>query len=194
MGTHTSAAPPPSPDGAGQTRVVLDAVRRIVQALRVSARQAERDVGLSGAQLFVLRRLADAGGEPLSVNELATRTFTHQSTVSVVVQRLVRRGLVARHRSSRDARRVELTLAPAGLALLRRAPAAAQERLVAAVDAMPPAARRTLAASLEGLANAMGGDGRPPALFFEDDKPTPRPARRANRPPPGRAAPRQRAS
>jgi DNA-binding MarR family transcriptional regulator len=60
---------------------VLDAVRRIVQALRESSRQAERQVGLSGAQLFVLQKLAESPAS--SVNELAARTHTHQSSVSL---------------------------------------------------------------------------------------------------------------
>ena len=40
------------------TRRVLDSIRRIVQFLRESSREAERRVGLSGAQLFVLRTVA----------------------------------------------------------------------------------------------------------------------------------------
>jgi DNA-binding MarR family transcriptional regulator len=186
MGTHTSAPP------GGQTRDVLDAIRRIVQALRVSARRAERDVGLTAAQLFVLHRLADGGG-PLSVNELAARTFTHQSTVSVVVQRLVDRGLVARERSSTDGRRAELTLTPAGRTLLRKAPAAAQERLIAALDAMPAARRAALAGTLEALVSAMGLDAQPPGLFFEEAKPARSPATRTKRRPRGRPSPSTRA-
>ena len=41
-------------------RMILDAIRRIVQALRVASREAEASVGLSGAQLFVLQKLAAA--------------------------------------------------------------------------------------------------------------------------------------
>ena len=62
--------------------------------LRVASRAAERDVGLGAAQLFVLHKLEEA--PRLSLNELAERTRTHQSSVSVVVRRLVNRGLVAR--------------------------------------------------------------------------------------------------
>ena len=79
MGSNTSSRHPH----------VLDAMRRIVQALRESSRWAERHVGLSGAQLFVLQTLAETPG--LSVNELAERTHTHQSSVSVVVSRLAAR-------------------------------------------------------------------------------------------------------
>src|SRR5258706_11797595 len=77
-----------------EVRAVMDGVRRLVQVLRESSRAARRRVGLSAAQLFVLHRLADAPA--LSLNELAARTFTHQSTVSVVVSRLVEQGLGSR--------------------------------------------------------------------------------------------------
>src|SRR5438034_4949060 len=101
------------PRDSDSTAIVLDCVRRIVQTLRVSGRAAEQRVGLTGAQLFVLRQLAAAEG-PLSVNELAERTFTHQSSVSVVVHKLETRGLVRRLRSPDDARRMQLSPTPAG--------------------------------------------------------------------------------
>src|SRR5665213_199086 len=77
--------------GGNEIREILDSIRRIVRLLRVSSREAEREVGLSGAQLFVLRTLSEH--KFLSVNELAERTHTHQSSVSVVVQVLVDKGL-----------------------------------------------------------------------------------------------------
>src|SRR5262245_81630 len=104
MGSNTS--------GASDTQAVLDAIRQIVQALRESSRWSERHVGLSGAQLFVLQALAEAPG--ISLNELAARTHTHQSSVSVVVTRLVDAGLVRRGRSGLDARSVTLSLSPRG--------------------------------------------------------------------------------
>ena len=101
-------------------QAVLDGVRRIVQALRASSRWAERHVGLSGAQLFVLQKLAETPG--ISVNELAERTHTHQSSVSVVVSRLAALDLVTRTRSAADGRRVELSLAPRARRVVGRAP------------------------------------------------------------------------
>ena len=88
MGSHTSAA--------GDVRAVLDGVRRIVQNLRESSRWAEKNLGMSGAQLFVLQKLAESPAQ--SLNALAALTHTHQSSVSTVVNRLVQRGLVTRTR------------------------------------------------------------------------------------------------
>ena len=101
----------------------MEALRRIVQTLRESARQAEQDLGISGAQLFVLEKLAD--GAAMSLNELADRTHTHQSSVSTVVSRLVQRGLVARVRTSTDRRRLALTLTAEGERIAALAPNAA---------------------------------------------------------------------
>lgn len=155
-----------STKAADDAHVVLDALRRIVQVLRESSRAAEQELGVTGAQLFVLTTLREA--EPLSVNELAERTRTHQSTVSVVVKRLALAGLVRRDASDLDARRVVLSLTARGRALLARSPGTAQERLVASVEAMPRSERAALASSLGRVASAMAdGEGAPP-MFFED--------------------------
>ena len=155
---------------------VLDDLRRIVRALRESSRQAERRLGVSGAQLFVLRSLAD--GSALSLNDLATRTRTHQSTVSVVVKRLVEAGLLTRDTSELDARRVEIRLTRRGRSLIDRAPLAAQDKLISGIERLPRKERQVLAGSLRGLVVAMQLDDQPAVMFFEDDDAGARPTKR----------------
>jgi DNA-binding MarR family transcriptional regulator len=147
-------------------QVALDALRHIVRELRLTSRAAEMQVGLSGAQLFVLQALADT--HVMSLNELADRTFTHPSSVSVVVTRLVRRGLVRRRHSNEDARRLELSATPAGRALLARAPTSPQERLIAALRRLGNTDRRMLARTLARLVLALGGPKRPALMLFEE--------------------------
>jgi DNA-binding MarR family transcriptional regulator len=152
-------------------RRVVDALRRIVQALRVSARAAESNLGLSAAQLFVLQKLAE---EPtLSVNDLSDRTLTHQSSVSVVVTRLVDKGLVTRVRSPHDARRQLVSLTPAGRAALRRSPQAAQEILIDALRRMTAKDRAALANGLDRLTQFAGLADQPAQLFFDSVPDTP---------------------
>jgi MarR family transcriptional regulator, lower aerobic nicotinate degradation pathway regulator len=146
--------------------LVLNALRRLVRELRESARVAQGRAHITGAQLFVLRTLVAAPG--LSINELAERTMTHQSTVSVVVSRLVARGLVTRASSADDRRRMVVTPTARGRALHQRSPAVAQEKLVAVVREMAPARRRALADGLAALADALGSSRGKPAMFFEE--------------------------
>ncbi|TAK11048.1 MAG: MarR family transcriptional regulator [Acidobacteria bacterium] len=157
MGANTSTA----------TRDVLDAVRRIVQTLHESSRSAEHHLGVSGAQLFVLQRLAERPAA--SLNELAARTHTHQSSVSVVVARLAERGLVRRAAAKDDGRKREITLTAAGHLLAARAPHAAQDRLIAAIQQLSPARRAELADVLTDLATKVSGTRRA-GMFFESPK------------------------
>ena len=91
-----------------EMRRIVTSIRKIVRALRIASCLTDRTVGLSGAQLFVLQQLSQ--GEALSANDLAERTLTHQSSVSVVVSRLREKGLVIGHPSPNDGRCLALSL------------------------------------------------------------------------------------
>jgi len=147
---------------------ILDALRRMTRHLRLADRQAEQRLGISGAQLFTLQQLARSRAQ--SVNDLADLTHTHQSSVSVVVRRLVEQGLAARRQSDDDARRVELRITAAGQALLRRSAVAPQERLISALERMPAAALSRLADLLEHLVKGMGAGTQPAEMFFEGNQ------------------------
>jgi DNA-binding MarR family transcriptional regulator len=144
----------------------------IVEALRASSRDAERRLGVTGAQLFVLRKLAEAPAE--SVNQLAERTFTHQSSVSVVVSRLVARRLVSRAPSPADARRSSITITAAGRTLLRRAPEQAHTRIVVGLERLSQTERSALAHGLERLLREAGIDAEAPTMFLEERQLQPR--------------------
>jgi DNA-binding MarR family transcriptional regulator len=167
-------------DRRSSTYDTLDSLRRIVQALRESSRRAERDLGISGAQLFVLETLEASPG--LSLNELAARTHTHQSSVSTVVARLVQQRLVKRRRSPRDARRLELVATDRGRRLRARAPDAVQRRLIRTIEGLPAGSQRTLARLLVEVVREFDGldrRARAPRMFFDNH----RGARRAARAP-----------
>jgi MarR family transcriptional regulator, lower aerobic nicotinate degradation pathway regulator len=159
MGSHTSRH---------TARDTLDALRRIVQALRESSRRAEQRLGITGAQLFVVEQLADTPCQ--SLNELAARTFTHQSSVSTVVARLVEEGLVSRHYADTDARRLELMLTARGRRLAAQTTGAAQGRLIGAVQRLPPRSRRQLGALLRRVVLAMDAADEMPRMFFDDGR------------------------
>ena len=166
--SRTEAAPPAR--RTDSIRSVMDALRRVVRDLRLSARDAERSAGIGGAQLFVLQSLA---AEPAtSLNELAERTLTDQSSVSVVVKRLADRKLVARKASVVDARRIELSVTAAGKRLLTRCPEPTQARLVRALRRLSPPELSNLRAGLAALVREMGIEDAAPRMLFEEESPT----------------------
>jgi DNA-binding MarR family transcriptional regulator len=158
----------PAGSDAREVRATLDAFRHIFQALRGSHR---RRASIGAARLFALQQIADHPNA--SVNDIAARTFTHQSSVSVVIQRLVATGLVVKVPAKDDARRTRLSVTAKGKRLLARAPGTVQEDLVSAVSSLTARDRRTLARLLTTIAHAVtpAGIQTPPPMFFEEREP-----------------------
>ncbi len=145
----------------------MNAMRSVVRALRINTRAIELRTGISLAQLFVLQQLAERPVE--SLNELAARTATHQSSVSVVVRRLVDRGLVTRTAAPHDRRRVQIALTPQGRAMLADAPTTVQVQLIEGMAQMTDDHRRRLADLLEEWLRRSGVDLAAPPMIGEED-------------------------
>jgi len=143
---------PRAADGAQ----LLDALRAIARELRVSGRETEQRLGVHPAQLHVLQRLAERPARSLA--ELAERTHTDPSSASVVVQRLVERGMVARVAAADDRRRTELSLTAAGRAIVRRAPVSAAQRLDEALGSLGDRDGAALVRTLTSLARTLRSD------------------------------------
>lgn len=152
-----------------EATAVLVALRRIIRFLRLADREAEASHGLSAAQLFVLHSLAESPAE--SLGELARRTLTDQSSVSMVVTRLEQKRLLARTVSRTDRRRVGLRLTAAGKRVVTSGPDVPQPGMIAAIEAMSPAKRRELVRALEHLVTAIGATDVEPLMLFEEDGP-----------------------
>ena len=152
--TSTKSAPASTSTERGEDiGVILDALRSIVRELRLASREAEQRVGVHGAQLHALRQLADSAS--MSLTELAERTHTDISSVSVVVSRLVEQGLVARKSADDDRRRLSLGLTARGRSLLRRAPETGSSRLLRAGAHLSDREVRNLASGLEKLVSGL---------------------------------------
>jgi DNA-binding MarR family transcriptional regulator len=145
----------------------MDAVRAVVRALRLNTREIELKIGISLAQLFVLQQVAERPAE--SLNDLAERTATHQSSVSVVVRRLVDRGLVSRRSSTVDKRRVQIAATEAGVELLKGAPRTIQTRLINAMERLTATERRDLADLLEKWLAAANVSLNVPPMMGEEE-------------------------
>ncbi|HUQ20816.1 MAG TPA: MarR family transcriptional regulator [Gemmatimonadaceae bacterium] len=136
---------------------VLEAMLSINQSIRVSARAIEQEVGVSSAQLLILQCLADEPAQ--SINDLAANTFTHQSSVSMVVSRLYEKGLVRRSPSDRDARRVSVSLTAPGMSIVRRTPSTAHSRLLGVLKTLSASELKNLRMSLTQVADMIADDG-----------------------------------
>lgn len=164
---------------------VLNAFRVLVKQLRTLDRVAVERYGLGSAQIYVLHCLSVA--EPLSVGKVAAMTATDQSTVSLVVAKLVDRGLIVSRRAVADARRSELTLSREGRAVARRLPLVFQDQFLRALEELEKPALAGVADALEAVVRAMGiEEARPSMLLFDAA------SRRASAVPPKRGSGKRR--
>ncbi|MGZ5805266.1 MAG: MarR family winged helix-turn-helix transcriptional regulator, partial [Xanthobacteraceae bacterium] len=111
---------------------------------------------LTIAMWRVLAALSNNGGQRQI--DLAQRTSIEVSTLSRIVARLIRRGLVARTRSRQDNREVTVTLSPEGRKLVRRLIPIARGLEKQAIAALPArdleTARKVLREMYGNLAQA----------------------------------------
>lgn len=151
---------------------VLAQLRGLVGALTSSARAVERRTGITNAQLFLLLELAADG--PMGIGELAVRARTQPSTVSIVVSRLQRAGLVTKVRVAEDRRSVMVDVTKKGRAIAKHAPVPPTERLLSALRDLSPRDAAALARGLGPLVRSLAPDVQEPPLMFEEGKPRPR--------------------
>jgi DNA-binding MarR family transcriptional regulator len=158
---------------------ILNAFRRILQALRLAAVQTHVETGMSAAQLFVLSQLDQNGS--MSIKDLAQATMTDRSSVADVVDRLAARRLLKRTLDPDDRRRAIVRLTPKGQALLRGAPAAPTSLLLDGLHGLNHAEIQALATGLSRLCDELGLADAAPQMLFERvrgaDEPTRRRAR-----------------
>lgn len=146
----------------------MDYIRHIFKALRVSSSQFEKDIGLSAAQIFVMKKLKDEPG--LSINDLANRTVTHQSSVSVVVKKLEEQKLVQRSTSKEDSRKVVVYLTQEGEGRLASIPKALQENMIEVLHGMSAEKTMTLAQIMKEFVQKAGIVDSQIAPMFDESK------------------------
>jgi DNA-binding MarR family transcriptional regulator len=98
----------------------LKQFRIIFGTVRQHFREIEASCGISGSQLWLLHEIATH--PELGVSRLAENLAIHQSTCSLLVEKLVKKQLVQKQRQSEDQRKVGLIVTEAGHAVLAKAP------------------------------------------------------------------------
>ena len=145
----------------------MNGLRRIVKALHTYSQDVRSAYGLTGPQLWALKTLQRGGR--LSTGRLAAALAVHQSSMSILLDRLEKRGLVRRVRGRADQRFVEIELTARGAKLVADAPEAAQGRLLHALEAMPQREVRTIKGAVARLVTAMEATDVHARFFFAEE-------------------------
>jgi MarR family transcriptional regulator, organic hydroperoxide resistance regulator len=144
----------PRARGSAPLEESIELLHRIFQSVDLFSRQALRDFGVTGPQIWALKTINDAG--ILSMGDLAQGMHLHMSTVTGIIDRLEAAGLVTRERSASDARVMELRLTQKGKGILARSPEPPRSKVARRLQRLPPGELRKVRASLTLIAEAMG--------------------------------------
>lgn len=134
--------------------VTLKKLRVVIRAAQRHSAWIEKQCGVSGAQLWIMQELLETPS--LRIGEIANRLAIHQTTVSNLVDDLVKRDYVLKKRDPSDQRAVLLELAEQGKNLLAEAPRPARGVLPEALRQLEPQRLAQLDEGLQGLLNSIG--------------------------------------
>ena len=132
---------------------VLIALRRVIRATDLHSKYLSKTVGITAPQLLVLQSLRDFGDLP--VGELAGKVSLSQATVTSIVDRLEKKGIVRRERSQEDKRKVFVQLTEDGVKIIKDAPAPLQESFVRQFSDLHEWEQTSIISSLQRLAQMM---------------------------------------
>lgn len=145
---------------------VLLSLRQIIRAVDLHSRRLVHDHGLTGPQLLLLRALERLGNVP--VGELARHVSLSHATVTGVLDRLEKRGLVQRVRSEEDKRKVLVSTTESGLVLQADAPSLLQEQFIARFQKLAAWEQTLILSSVQRIAAMMQAENLEVESMLED--------------------------
>lgn len=136
-------------------RAVMETVPGVMRAIRREMRR-EGGAALSIPQLRTLAYLSHSSGACLF--EVADHLGVARPTASVIVDRLVQRGMVARTTDPKERRRALLTLTPTGERYFERARQSTQDWTAGVLSSLAPGALDRIAEALTWLRSAFSSE------------------------------------
>jgi MarR family 2-MHQ and catechol resistance regulon transcriptional repressor len=122
---------------------------KVTRTLEARAEASIASLGMCRSDFGVLEALLHKG--PLAVHELGAKVLLTSGSITTAIDRLERRGLVARGSDPRDRRARIVRLTPAGRKLIRGAFAEHERAMEQAVSHLPHKDRATLLTLLRQL-------------------------------------------
>ncbi|SHO48133.1 DNA-binding transcriptional regulator, MarR family [Desulfopila aestuarii DSM 18488] len=135
---------------------VLISLRRIIQAIDLHSRQLVRQHGITTPQLIILKQIHD--NQPITVSKVAKQISLKQATVTDILNRLEKKGLVQREKDTGDRRQVLVKETDAGKRLLDAAPSPLQETFLNKFENLEEWQKHMILSSLQLLGTLMTDD------------------------------------
>lgn len=132
---------------------VLIALRRVIRATDLHSKHLAKTSGLTAPQILLLQAIQNHSDA--TIGKLSQQISLSQATVTTIIDRLEKRGLVLRERSQQDKRKVNLLLTEEGLKTLANAPTPLQEQFADQFSILHDWEQTLIISSLQRIATMM---------------------------------------
>lgn len=100
-----------------QFRVIFGSIQKHFKGI-------EKSTGISGSQLWILHEIYQKPN--IGVSELSKKLYIHQSTCSLLIEKLLKKGLIIKERSTKDQRKIHLKLDDLAIKIVKKTPGPAE--------------------------------------------------------------------
>lgn len=135
---------------------VLIALRQIIRAIDLHSKKLSKEAGLTGPQLVLMRAINNLG--EVTIRQLASSTHMSQATATAILDRLEKRGLVVRKRSTEDKRKVHAHLTRTGMDHLHQAPQPLQDSFISRFQELEDWEQSLLLSSMQRVSAMMNAE------------------------------------
>jgi len=135
------------------SNALLVALRQINRAIDLQSKKLEKETGQTTPQLLLLKELAKDGRAKPSM--IAKSVHLSHATVTSIVDRLAKSGMVTREKSKDDGRSVEIVLTEQGRECVQNAPELLQEDFLLSLSKLEPWEQNLRISSVQRIAMMM---------------------------------------
>lgn len=135
---------------------VLIALRKINQAIDLHSRYLEKQHGVTGPQLVVLKEI-EKNGE-ISLSQLADAVSLSVSTITGIIYRLEKKGLIRRNKSCQDKRCVLVSTTENFHNFSQQIPQLLQDRFIQGFNQLEDWEKLMIVSSLQRLVTLMSAE------------------------------------
>ncbi|RKX74149.1 MAG: MarR family transcriptional regulator [Spirochaetes bacterium] len=135
---------------------ITKCLRQIAHELSKHSKYIQENYNITVPQLVCLREIYERG--PISLSDLTKSIFLNNSTVTGIVDRLEKQGLVRRTRTSRDRRQIHIEITDAGTTFLGNAPPPIQQNFIDGLNGLNEEEVKTILWAIEKLVDLITTD------------------------------------
>ncbi len=146
---------------------VMQSLRRIFRAIQDYSHEVNSKFGITGPQLWALKTISQNGR--LSLRDLSERMYLHPSTITGLVDRLEKKGYVARQRDQVDRRVIYVKLTVGGRKLVKKAPNPAQGKMIHGLKNLKKRDLNLVYNSVQKLVEIMEAQNIKATFFFDQE-------------------------